>query len=109
VVVRVDGLVLAGSGADTVLTDRTCEGKAIVVVAAHNVTVRDLVLARARVPDGNGAGLRAEGRQLLVERVHFENNQVGLLAGDQPGGLLRIEASSLASGVPSVPAGVPAT
>lgn len=86
-----DGLVIEGSGPTTVLTDTTCQGKAIFVVAGRDVAVRDLVLARARAVDGNGAGIRAEGANLHVQRVRFEDNQDGVLAGDQPDGMLRIE------------------
>ncbi len=63
------------------LTDKTCEGKALLVLRGNGVTVRDLTLARARVPDSNGAGIRLEGRDALIERVQFENNEVGVLGG----------------------------
>ncbi len=88
---RADGLVIEGAGASTVLTDTTCQGKAIMVIDGRGVTVRDLTLARARVPDGNGAGIRAEAADLLVQRVRFDNDQDGVLAADQPGGVLRVE------------------
>ncbi len=84
-------LVIEGAGPDTVITDTTCQGKAVFVIAGRGITVRDLTLARARVADGNGAGIRAEAPDLLIERVRFENNQDGLLAGDQPTGTLRVE------------------
>ena len=74
-------LVLQGTGAETVVTDKACEGKALLVVRGDGLVVRDLVLARARVPDGNGAGIRLEGQGLTVERVRFENDQVGILGG----------------------------
>ncbi len=88
-----DFLVIEGTGPDTRLTDTTCQGKAIMVIDGRGVAVRDLTLARARVPDGNGAGIRAEGPDLVIQRVRFENNQDGLLAADQPDGVLRIEDS----------------
>lgn len=90
-VLRADGLLVEGAGPQTRLTDKTCDGKAILVTVGRGITVRNLTLARARVPDGNGAGIRAEGAGLLVQGVHFENNQDGLLAGDRPDGVLRIE------------------
>ena len=71
------------SAQDTVITDKTCQGKALFVIPGSNVTVRNLTLTRARVPDGNGAGIRAEGRNLLVERVRFMDNQNAILAGAQ--------------------------
>lgn len=74
-------LLLEGEGDGSVLTDATCEGKAILVVRGDGLRVRNLVLARARVPDGNGAGIRLEGQGLTVEGVRFRNDEVGLLAG----------------------------
>ena len=81
VVSSTPGLVIAGHGPGVVLTDRTCEGKAILVLKGDGAVVRDLTLARARVADNNGAGIRLEGAGLTVERVRFENDQVGLLSG----------------------------
>jgi hypothetical protein len=78
---------------DTVITDKTCQGKAIFVIPGSNVTVRSLTLTRARVPHGNGAGIRAEGRNLLVERVRFIDNQNGILTVDQPQGELIVRDS----------------
>jgi hypothetical protein len=74
-------LVIAGTGPGVVITDTTCLGKAMFVVTGNEVTIRDLTLARARVPDGNGAGIRLEGDGLTLERVRFQNDQVGLLSG----------------------------
>jgi Right handed beta helix region len=82
---RQNNLTVEGvSAQDTVITDKTCQGKALFVIPGSNVTVRNLTLTRARAPDGNGAGIRAEGRNLLVERVRFIDNQNGILAADQP-------------------------
>jgi len=78
---------------DTVLTDKTCQGKAIFVISGSNISVRNLTLTRARVPDGNGAGIRAEGRNLLVDRVRFIDNQNGILTTDQPQGILHVRGS----------------
>ena len=86
--IRVPGLILEGVGPATVITDRTCYGKALLVGNADNLTIRDLVLARARVPDMNGAGIRMEGHGLVVERVRFSNDQVGVMSGD--GGDIRL-------------------
>ena len=98
VVVQSD-LVLEGAGEGTVLTDRMCDGKAALVVRGDRVTVRDLVLARARVPDRNGAGIRLEGLGLTVERVRFENDEVGLLAGVGGGSIVVRECVFAGGGV----------
>jgi hypothetical protein len=84
--IRVRDLVLQGAGDTTFITDKTCDGKGLLVVQADGLKVRDLVLARARVPDMNGAGIRLEASGLLLERVRFVNNQVGVLAGQSGSG-----------------------
>jgi Right handed beta helix region len=82
-VVRVSHLVIEGASADgsAVMTDKSCQGKAILVISGDDVTVRNMTLTRARVPDQNGAGIRVEGQNLLVDGVHFINNQNGIMGG----------------------------
>ncbi|MBV8574615.1 MAG: hypothetical protein JOZ58_06175 [Acetobacteraceae bacterium] len=87
-------LVIEGDpGGGTVITDKSCQGKGLFVIPGNDVTVRNLTLTRARVPDGNGAGIRAEGRNLVIEHVRFINNQNGILAHDQPQGSLIVRDS----------------
>jgi len=74
----IEGAVHDGSA---IMTDKTCAGKAILVTAGHDITVRFMTLQRARVPDRNGAGIRTEGMNLTVEGVHFINNEDGLMGG----------------------------
>ena len=74
-------MTIAGNGPGVVITDTTCHGKALFIVRGTDITIRDLTLTRARVADGNGAGIRLEGQGLILERVRFVNNQVGLLSG----------------------------
>ncbi len=83
-VVPQNNLVIEGKGDGVVLTDKTCKGKAILVIDGKNVTVRNLTLQRARVPDHNGAGIRAEGGDLHIDRVRFLNNENGILAAPAP-------------------------
>jgi hypothetical protein len=77
-------LTIIGRGAGAVITDKTCEGKALFVTRGNNITLRNLTLTRARVPDQNGAGVRSEGRNLTIEHCHFINNENGILAGNSP-------------------------
>ncbi len=77
---KASNLTIAGKGPEVVITDKACMGKGLFVITGNNVTVRDLTLTRSRVPDGNGAGIRAEGPNLKVENVKFVNNQNGILA-----------------------------
>ena len=81
-------LVIEGEGAATVLTDTACEGKALLVARGDGLVVRNLVLARARVPDGNGAGIRLEGQGLMLDHVVFRNDEVGVLATGAGGTIL---------------------
>ena len=89
-IIRQDDLVIQGTGAGVILTDKTCQGKALLVVDGANVTIRELTLQRARVPDGNGAGIRAEGGNLTVERSRFLNNENGILSANSPNAVIRI-------------------
>ena len=79
-----NSITIEGTGLGVVLTDTTCQGKAIFVVHANDITVKNITFQRARVPDENGAGIRAEGINLAVENSKFINNQEGILAGNNP-------------------------
>lgn len=78
-----NNLVVEGVGdaAKVVITDKACNGKALFITAGTNITIRNLTLTRARVPDANGAGIRGEGMMLTVEGVRFINDQNGILTG----------------------------
>jgi hypothetical protein len=67
-----------------VLTGKICQQKAIFVIHANDVTIRNISFADAWAADGNGAGIRAEGANLTVERSKFKGNQDGILAGNNP-------------------------
>ena len=68
----------------------SCAGKGLLIIDAPDVTVRNLTLQRARVPDGNGAGIRMEGGNLTVDGVHFVNNQNGILTAADPSWTLTV-------------------
>ena len=85
-----DHLTIEGDGAGAVLTDKTCGGKALLVISGRDDIVRNLTLQRARVPDGNGAGIRAEGGNLTIDHVRFIDNQDGVLAADSPTATIRV-------------------
>lgn len=55
--------------------------KAIWVIRGKNVTVENIEFSGARVPDKNGAGIRAEGENLTVRNCKFHDCQTGLLGG----------------------------
>ncbi len=93
--VRADGVVIQGVGdaARVLITDKTCGGKGLLVITGNGVTVRNLTLTRARVPDGNGAGIRNEAPDLTVEGVRFINNQNAILSTPASPGAITIKDS----------------
>ena len=72
-----------GDPAKVLITDKACQGKALFITTGDDITIRNLTLTRARVPDNNGAGIRGEGAMLLVDGVRFINNQNGILSGTE--------------------------
>ncbi len=88
-----NNVTIEGVGDDVRLTDTTCAGKAVFVAAANGITIRNLTFARARAADGNGAGIRVEGGDLVIEHSRFIDNQVGLLAADRPAATITIRSS----------------
>jgi hypothetical protein len=77
---RARGITIQGTGAGVTIADKTCGDKGIFVVQADDVTVRGITFLRAKSTDHNGAGIRAEGRNLTVELSRFIDNQNGILA-----------------------------
>lgn len=75
---------------------RNSEGKAIWVIAGNDTTIENIEFSGARVPDQNGAGIRQEGANLLVEHCYFRDNQEGILAGDNPASNVVIDSSVFA-------------
>lgn len=67
-------------------------GKAILCTTT-DVTLDHLSFSGAKVADGNGAGVRYEGGNLVVNNCLFANNQDGLLAAGDPMGSITINNS----------------
>jgi hypothetical protein len=65
-------------------------GKGIWVTRGANLRVENIEFSGARVPDQNGAGIRAEGNGLWICNSYFHDNENGILGG---GGEVRIEYS----------------
>lgn len=93
-IIRQSNITIEGTGDGAVLTDSTCGGKGILITNGNNIIIRNLTLQRARVPDQNGAGIRAQGGNLTVEDTRFINNQMGILAGGNPQAVIRVVHSS---------------
>jgi hypothetical protein len=95
----VSNLTLCGVGGRARLyaDGRSAGGKAIWVVAGANTTIDSVDFLNARVPDNNGAGIRAEHRsgELRVLNSGFYDNQMGILSAAGPIGIT-IEGSEFA-------------
>jgi len=55
-------------------------GKATWVIAGRRVVVENVELTGSRVPDKNGAGIRAEGGDLTLREVLIHGNEIGILS-----------------------------
>jgi hypothetical protein len=91
---RANGLVLQAPDGAAHMRDRACAGKAIWVIGGADVTVDNITFSGARVPDQNGAGIRAEGRDLTVRNSRFFDNENGILAAPVEGSTVLIEGSA---------------
>lgn len=89
-------LTICGSGGRARLyaDGQNAGGKAIWVISGRNVVVDRIEFHDAAVPDGNGAGIRAEGNGLTVLNSGFYDNENGILGPNQ--GNLTIRRSEFA-------------
>lgn len=71
-----------------------CEGKAALVLRGQGARVEGIVFQNMRVPDGNGAGIRLEQRDLTVFNSLFRNSEEGILTADDKGSSLTIDRST---------------
>ena len=56
-------------------------GKAIWVVSGNNVTIENVEMYGAKVPDQNGAALRLEGTGFTLRQSFLHDNENGILSG----------------------------
>lgn len=91
-------LTIRGVGTRPVLNadGRDAEGKAIWVIRNGNITIENIEFRGARVPSGNGAGIRFEGGKLTLRNCSFVDNQMGVLTGNDLVSELIIENSRFA-------------
>ncbi len=85
-------IVGVGGMANFVATVAPPNGKGILVTQS-NVTIQNLSFSGVAVADGNGAGIRYEGGNLVVIDSSFHDNQMELLANAVPNGTIRIVGS----------------
>ena len=93
-----NNLTLRGVGgrAHLVAPATISNGKGIWVTQGANMAVENIEFSDAAVPDKNGAGIRAEGRDLAICGSYFHDNENGILGADAGNGSLLIEYSEFA-------------
>jgi hypothetical protein len=93
-----DGLTICAAGGRVRLfaDGNSAEGKAIWVIGGARVTIDGIDYIGAKVPDANGAGIRAQGGELTVLNSGFYDNENGILGGD--GATLTIDRCEFARG-----------
>ena len=70
---------------------RSAQQKAIWVIRGGGTTVERIEFSGCRVPDRNGAGIRQEGRGLVVRDCLFRDNEDGILTGADPASEILVE------------------
>ena len=95
---RANNLTICGIGGRArLLAEGAHErGKGIWVITGADATVVNVQFHGAKVPDGNGAGIRQEGRNLSVRSAGFFDNENGILAGNDASSTITIEGSEFA-------------
>jgi hypothetical protein len=84
-IIRPNGLTVRGVGpgrAKLPANGRDAGGKAIWVTAGSDFTAENIEFSGARVRDRNGAGIRAEGKNLTLRNCRFYQCENGILGGN---------------------------
>jgi len=91
-------LTIRGIGQRPVLIaeGKSAEGKAIWVIRNGDIHIENIEFRGARVPAGNGAGIRFEGGKLTLRDCAFIDNQMGLLTSNASNAELVIDTSRFA-------------
>ncbi len=84
-----------GGQVNLVATAAPSNGKAILVTNT-DVTLDRISFSGARVADGNGAGIRYQAGNLVINDCYFHDNQDGLLANANATGTITINRSEFA-------------
>ena len=88
-------LQAVGGMVELVATVPPPNGKAILVTNT-DVSIDGFAFSGAVVPDGNGAGIRYQGGNLIVRNSFFHHNQDGILGAADPNGTITIEHTEFA-------------
>ena len=91
---QINGLTLQGVGGivKLVATEQPANGKAYLDVAG-STTLRNLDISGITVPDANGAAIRYESGNLVIQNSIIHGNQDGILGGADRSGSITIDGS----------------
>lgn len=95
-------LTVRGIGTRPVMTadGKGIERRDVWLFTGDEVTVENVALSGARSPWGNGAGIRHVGSGLVLRHVLLEDNEMGLLTGnDRPDSTVVVEFSEFRANV----------
>jgi hypothetical protein len=70
---------------------KNAQGKGTWVIQGNNVTVENVEMAGAAVPDRNGAALRIEGTNFTLRSSYLHDNENGILTGANDNSSIVIE------------------
>lgn len=91
-------LTIKGVGGKPVISKNEIKNqKALWVIQGNNITIENIEFTGAKVQDGNGAGIRLEGKNLDIRYCYFHNNENGILAGDNRNSTVSIEYNEFAN------------
>lgn len=90
---RASRLTIAATGPDVIIAGPPCEDRGLFITLGRDITIRGITFVDGRVVYHNGAGVRAFGANLTVEKCQFRNNENGILAGGPPSSVVRIRDS----------------
>lgn len=91
---RASDLTIEGIGGRPLMRDVTCASQAIWLIFGSRITVRNVAIAGARAPYGNGAGIKFTGATLSVSDADFLDNQNGILTRGGPDSVIRVTRST---------------
>src|SRR4051812_487427 len=84
-----------GGAVDIVSTGLIPNGKAIFITNG-DITIENFTFSGARVPNRNGAGIKEESGNLILNSCRFFNNETGVLTGNSGLGSITIVNSEFA-------------
>lgn len=79
-------LLIRGLGERPVMLadGKNAEGKGLWVVRGGKLRIENIEFRGAKVPQGNGAGIRLEKGQLTIDSCRFVDNEMGILTANFP-------------------------